>query len=349
MTDPNLPPASPSSDSIEIGWLGRYLDGTASAEERAQIEQRIGSDADRRAALASLQAAWSAEARRLGAPYDADAALARVWGGLPAGRQSSLVARLAWRRWLVAAVVVVTIGAGVRWFGSHREQPQQVAKAPAFREYATPRGRRAVFRLLDGTEITLNADSRLRVPSGFGAATRDVYLEGEAFFSVVHDSARTFAVHTARGTVRDLGTRFNVNAYPDLSADRVAVEEGAVELNSPREAVSRSTRLGAGEVGTLTPAQARVLASAQVQDELAWTEGRLAFRQVPLGEAALRLGRWYDLELRVDGAELAQRPITGSYGAEPVKEILELITRAVGARYTWRGRTVTITANSLAR
>jgi transmembrane sensor len=330
---------------MDIGRLGRYLDGTASADERARVEEWIGSDADRRAALASLHAAWSAEARRLGAPYDAEAALARVWAGLPAGRQWFLGTRLAWRRWLVAAVVAVAIGGGARWWiGTQREPSQPVAQAPAFREYVTPRGRRAVFRLLDGTEITLNADSRLRVPSGFGATTRDVYLEGEAFFSVVHDSARAFAVHTARGSVRDLGTRFNVNAYPDLSADRVAVEEGAVELASAQRAGSGATRLRAGQVGTVSPGRARLLGRGSVRDELAWTEGRLTFAAIPLKEAALRLGRWYDLDIRVSDPELGRRPITGSYGNEPVAEILDLVTAAVGARYSWRGRTVTITS-----
>ena len=215
------------------------------------------------------------------------------------------------------------------------------------RDYATPRGRRAVFRLLDGTEITLNADSRLRVPVRFGARQRDVYLDGEAYFSVVHDAARSFVVHTARSAIRDVGTRFGVHAYADGAGDRVAVAEGTVAVAVPAAPAAGETPLRAGQVATLSSAGAvHVLRGANVTAELAWTRGRLVFGSLPLGEAAQRLGRWYDLDVRVADSELAHRPVTGSYGDEPVTQVLTLITAAVGARYEWRGRSVTIsTAN----
>ena len=63
---------------------------------------------------------------------------------------------------------------------------------------------------------------------------------------------------------------------------------------------------------------------------------------LPLGEAARALGRWYDLDVRVADPELAGRPVTGSYRDEPVAQVLTLITAAVGARYDWVGRSVTI-------
>ncbi|PYP96724.1 MAG: hypothetical protein DMD34_04855 [Gemmatimonadetes bacterium] len=86
----------------------------------------------------------------------------------------------------------------------------------------------------------------------------------------------------------------------------------------------------------------RVLRNANVTDEVAWTRGRLVFVDLPLGEAARALGRWYDLDVRVADPELAGRPVTGSYRDEPVAQVLTLITAAVGARYDWVGRSVTI-------
>ncbi len=69
-----MPPLPPT---IDIGALARYLDGTASPEDRADIEAWIGSDPARRAAVTTLQTAWDADAQRLGAPYDVDAAWSR--------------------------------------------------------------------------------------------------------------------------------------------------------------------------------------------------------------------------------------------------------------------------------
>ncbi len=314
--------------TIDLGALARYLDGSGLREDRAAVEAWIGADPARRAAVAALQAAWGADARRHGAAYDVDAAWTRFVTRYGAPRRS--------RRWnvaIAAGIVAALVGAGGAWWLGRNAQ--SVAHAPAMREYATPRGRRAVLRLLDGTEITLNADSKLRAPVTFAARQRDVYLEGEAYFSVVHDAARPFIVHTAGGAIRDIGTRFGVHAYGDTERERVAVVEGAIAL--------AGTPLRAGQVATLSrTGTIRVLRGARVTDEVAWTRGRLVFTNVPLEEAAERLGRWYDLDVRVIDPALARRPVTGSYGDEPVAQVLTLITAAVGARYEWQGRSVTI-------
>ena len=326
---------APLPPTIDIGALARYLDGTASPENHAAVEAWIGTDPARRAAVTTLQTAWDADARRLGAPYDVDAAWSRFENRHGGPKRSSR-----WNVAVAAAIVAAVIGAGTAWWLGR--DGQSVAQAPAMREYATPRGRRAVFRLLDGTEITLNADSRLRVPVTLGNRQREVYLEGEAYFRVIHDAARPFVVHTAAGTIRDIGTAFSVRAYGDGARERVAVVEGSVAL--------AETALRAGQVATrLRTGSVRVLRGASVSDEVAWTRGRLVFANVPLGEAAQSLSRWYDLDVRVADQKLAGRPVTGSYRDEPVAQVLTLITAAVGARYEWRGRSVTISTLTGAR
>jgi len=318
----------PLQSGIDLDALARYLGGTATPEDRTAVEAWIGVDPARQATVATLQAAWDTDARRLGAAYDVDAAWSRFETRRGRPRRSGR-----WHIAIAAAMVAAVIGAGAAWWLGR--DVRSVAQAPAMREYVTPRGRRAVLRLLDGTEITLNADSRLRAPVSFAAGQRDVYLEGEAYFSVVHDAARPFIVHTAGGAVRDIGTRFGVHAYSDAERERVAVVEGAVAL--------AGTPLRAGQVATLSrTGTIRVLRGARVTDEVAWTRGRLVFANVPLEEAAERLGRWYDLDVRVADPALARRPVTGSYGDEPVAQVLTLITAAVGARYEWQGRSVTI-------
>jgi len=321
---------TPPSPTLDLDALARYLEGTANPEDHTAVEAWIGTDPARRAAVATLQAAWDADARRLGAPYDVDAAWSRFETRYGGPKRSGR-----WNVAIAAAVVAAVMGAGAAWWLGR--DARSVAQAPAMREYATPRGRRAVLRLLDGTEITLNADSKLRAPVTFAARQRDVYLEGEAYFSVVHDAGRPFIVHTAGGAIQDIGTRFGVHAYGDAERERVAVVEGAVAL--------AGTPLRAGQVATLSRAGTiRVLRNARVTDEVAWTRGRLVFTNVPLEEAAERLGRWYDLDVRVTDPALARRPVTGSYGDEPVAQVLTLITAAVGARYEWQGRTVAISA-----
>src|SRR5256886_6694326 len=153
---------------------------------------------------------------------------------------------------IAAAIVATLVGAsGAWWIGRERS-----AAPPAMRDYATPKGRRAVFRLLDGTEIMLNADSRLQAPVTFGPRQRDVYLDGEGFFRVVHDAARPFVVHTPGGAVRDIGTRFGIHAYSDAARERVAVVEGAVAVaETVVHAGQVATRSRAGGVAGRAPRQ----------------------------------------------------------------------------------------------
>jgi ferric-dicitrate binding protein FerR (iron transport regulator) len=334
---------TPHSPPIDLAVLGRYLDGGAAPEDRAAVEAWVAGDVVHRAAVAALREAWAADARRLAAPYAVDTAWVRLAAqvGLASGAASAP------RRWggagvgrgaIAAAIVAALLGGGGAWWIG-RARP---AAPPAMRDYATPRGRRAVFRLLDGTEIMLNADSRLRAPVTFAAGQRDVYLDGEAFFRVVHDAARPFVVHTPGGSVRDIGTRFGIHAYSDAARERVAVLEGAVAM--------AETAVRAGQVATRSrTGTIHLVSRAKVQDELAWTRGRLVFESVPLGEVARQLGRWYDLDIQVGAAALADRPVTGSYGDEPVSQVLTLITAAVGARYQWHGRSVTIATAAAAR
>src|SRR2546426_10919998 len=261
---------TPPSPTIDVGALARYLDGTASPGARAAAEAGVGAGPAGRAAVAARQAAWGADARRLGARYDVDAAWRRFETGYGGPKRSGR-----WNLAIAAAVVAAVMAAGAAWWLGR--DARSVAQAPATREYATPRGRRAVLRLLDGTEITLNADSKLRAPVTFATGQRDVYLEGEAYFSVVHDAARPFIVHTAGGAVRDIGTRFGVHAYGDAARERVAVVEGAVAL--------AGTLLRAGQVATLSRTGTNhVLRGARVTAEVAWTRGRLVFTNVPLEE-----------------------------------------------------------------
>src|SRR2546425_3860675 len=239
---------TPPSPTIDLGALARYLDGTAGPEDRAAVEGWIGSDPARRAAIATLQAAWDTDARRLGAPYDVDAAWSRFEMRYGRPKRSGR-----WNVAIAAAVVAAVMGAGAAWWLGRNAQ--SVAQAPAMREYAAPRGRRAVLRLLDGTEITLNADSKLRAPVTFAARQRDVYLEGEAYFSVVHDAARPFVVHTGSGAIRDIGTRFGVHAYGGAARERIAVGGGAGALaGAPLPAGPGAARGPAGAIPGLRSA-----------------------------------------------------------------------------------------------
>src|SRR5699024_6359912 len=87
-------------------------------------------------------------------------------------------------------------------------------------------------RLSDGSIVLLNPGSKLVVPKHFASSTREVTLTGKAYFKVAHNPERPFIIHSQKGNIKVLGTRFVVQSYPDSKGLMVVVAEGRVALKA---------------------------------------------------------------------------------------------------------------------
>jgi transmembrane sensor len=348
---------TPLPESIDARLLARYLDGTATAEEREAVQAWIGEDPERRAAIAELATSWAIDARKSEASYDANAAFARVAAQMPdlhlapaPARRSKPMSRFrSWHTQSIgawpAAIGLVVVGAGA-WLTIQRS-PEDRERAPqaAERIYATARAQRAVIRLSDGTEVTLNAASRLRLAPDFGETKREVHLEGEGYFNVVRDDAPPFTVHTSRGIARDLGTRFSVRAYDEdrVKDLEVIVAEGIVAIAAP--AGRDSLVLRAAQLGRVTETgELRVEHNVDLHTRLGWIEGRLEFRNVALRDVLPVLARWYGEDVRVDDTALARSPITATLTGERFDDAVAAIARVLNARVVKQGGQTLIAA-----
>jgi ferric-dicitrate binding protein FerR (iron transport regulator) len=175
---------------------------------------------------------------------------------------------------------------------------------------------------------------------------REVWLEGEAVFDVVHDERRPFLVYSGNAVTEDLGTRFAIRAYPGDHAVRVVVDEGKVALRpvGPR-AVDDTTSaiLGARDLGELdAEGEARVRRGVNPETYLAWTQGRLVFRQATLAEIADQLQRWYDVDLTIPDRATAARRVTLDLRVGSLDDVLQAVTVPLGVRYERVGRQVTL-------
>ena len=182
----------------------------------------------------------------------------------------------------------------------------------------------------------LNAESRLRYPASFGATARDVELEGEGYFEVVHDSARPFRVHAGGSVTEDLGTRFVVRAYPELRHVDVAVAEGLVSLH--RDGTSSPSTLSAGQRGRVeSDGSVTVMNDADVERWLDWTHGGLLLDGVTLGQAASEIGRRYGVRVDVADSSLAARRVSARFRDEPLSRVLDGVADALGVHWTRDG------------
>jgi transmembrane sensor len=315
MTGPSTTPPS---------WeqLGRYLAGESSPDEQAAVGRWIEDHPGDKELLRALDTIALQAGATATTTLDVEAALVRV------KTRARSQARTIVRRFVgIAAAAAVLLAAGLTLA---RREPTE-ATPVATRTYSTDVGQRDSVTLDDGSSVMMGPATRIVVTG------REVSLVGEAFFDVKHDDARPFTVYAGEIAIRDLGTEFSVHNDP-AEPVRVVVQEGAVEVTGVG---SSTATLHPGDVGVVTrTGVVQAERGAATDDDLAWTRGRLVFRNADISELTADLRRWYGVELSVTDSVLAGRHFTGPFlEGEPRTRVLEAIAIAFGARVEWRGDT----------
>jgi transmembrane sensor len=323
--------------------LDGYLAGDLSVAERERVTAwllahpvtaAIASELPRaalgEAADADTERSWRVLSARLTAAGDVD----------DLSRQRAIVdARRATRRpwWQrtparIAAALMLVVGSLATWRATISARGGSLT---------APIGRDVTATLPDGTRLTLAAGSRARWTASYGTTSREIALDGEAFFDVVHDGTMPFRVRSRDAVVEDIGTRFVVRAWPELSAVEVAVEEGLVALTDSLHArADRGTVLHAGERGRLASG-GQVRISPDAEAAIAWTRGQLAFDNEPLRTVLPAISRRFNVDVRADSA-LATRLLSARFAAQSLPEVLDAIAVSLDVRVVTNGRTITL-------
>ena len=166
-----------------------------------------------------------------------------------------------------------------------------------------PKGGEYQLVLSDGTQGYLNSMTRIRYPVRFTGDTRDVELEGEAYFEVARDEEKPFVVRTACYDVTVLGTRFNVTAYRDEVFTSTTLVQGAVAVSG--KGIAEARRLRVDERFVLDKVTGKVtVEKVDVSYDTAWKEGKFRFRDVRLEEIMWDVERWYDVTVEYDSDEV---------------------------------------------
>lgn len=333
--------------------IARVFAARATPAESAALEQWVGDDSGRQAEIERLRLVWSVVGD-LPVPRRSAAAWARVAPLLQRGSArpeavggAATVAQTRRAASLLAAFalgVAIAVG-GTTAFGRRSGRGSSDVQA---RDYVTVPGQRAVVTLVDGTRLTLAPASRLRVPRDYAVGDRTVTLEGEAFFSVVHDAAHPFRVRAARTTATDIGTQFDVRAYAEDARVRVAVADGRVDVaracerDACRHPASAARTLAAGDVAVVDADTVAVARGTDVGALTSWTRGALVFRDAQVADVARELARWYDLDVRVSDAALSRRPLTATLAADSLGAVLSVLELALDARAVRVGRLLTL-------
>jgi len=230
---------------------------------------------------------------------------------------------------------------------------------------STKNGSKSKLQLPDGTQVWLNSGSNISYENDFGGATRQVKLTGEAFFDVVKDPARPFIIHTATLDIKVLGTAFNVRSYPEEKVTETALIRGAVEITlkastdkkivlKPNEKLvvsndsswlqkdSSRTVKAPKKAAVMTLTQVHHLDKDTIATEMLWTKNKLVFDGETLSEVALKLERWYGVQVIIKGEELKNIEYTGVFSDDNLTEVLYALQLSGNFKYVIRRNEVII-------
>ncbi|WP_428235112.1 FecR family protein [Gracilimonas sp.] len=250
----------------------------------------------------------------------------------------------------LALVAVVSIALVFTFQISKSSNPSEASHITELHERQLSYGQTSTFRFNDGSVITLNGGSTLRYPEQFSPQTREVYLEGEAFFDIAPDQNRPFIVHVGNTTTRVLGTSFNIKAYSNDEKIQVTVIEGKVGVSGkPNEnggsAPEQPIILGENQWATYHQSgEFFEQGEGNIWEQIAWKDQVLIFNDKPFSEVAKMLERWYGVDIILQGEQLQDAKLKGEHKNMSLERVLQSIQFILGIEYTIEEQVVTIQA-----
>jgi transmembrane sensor len=293
--------SSKEIDRLAAEWAAKVDGGNMTPADQSNFESWLAADIRHLGAYARVEAGLVRLERLRGVGAgplrEKTTSLAKTWTRRRLVMTGSAAAGLA------AAAVIGTIV----WNGNLQET------------FATGIGETRMVPLSDGSVVTLNTKSQVTV--SFTESVRSVSLDqGEALFKVAKNKQRPFIVMASGTEVRAVGTSFIVRVLPQRPI-QILVQEGVVEVTRPGRPGAAPVRVGA-DTRTLVPHDAPIVTSVvpspQIERNLAWRYGRIAFETETLEDAAEEFGRYSNKRIIVDPA-VANLTVTGRFASnDPV-------------------------------
>jgi ferric-dicitrate binding protein FerR (iron transport regulator) len=257
-------------------------------------------------------------------------------------------------RALVAAAAILIIGLTWQLLNKNKQVPDNKLTTVA----TGPKESKSTMTLPDGSIVRLNAKSKVSYAEGFGKTTREVFLNGEAYFEVTHNEAIPFIVHTGEADIKVLGTKFNVRNYSNEHKMEAALLTGSIELTlhadtkhkvllKPSEKIIVKKN-AEGEAAIMPSGMDKKveLTSIKVQDsvivETSWLNDKMAFYDKSFSEIALDLERQFDVNIEFKNKVVSGFKYTGVYDEDNAEDILKILQMIKPFHYTLTNKQITI-------
>jgi transmembrane sensor len=262
----------------------------------------------------------------------------RIWKGIEDGRQSEIFVPQNRRLWLKIAASVALLVIAFTGYLYKRDQTHT---------YRTAFGESRRLLMPDGSQVTLNANSTLRIPGQWGQSSeREVWLEGEAFFHVNKirkaGQATKFVVHTHDLNVEVKGTQFNVNTRKNQT--QVVLSEGLVHLYLNGNKSGKKIRMNPGDLVDFS-AHNQKLSIQHLSDATAafsWKNNRWTLNDTSLEEISILIQETYGITVIIANDSLRQQKVTGIVPTDNIDDLLGSLESILPITITRKENKITI-------
>ncbi|MEO5682494.1 MAG: FecR domain-containing protein [Chitinophagaceae bacterium] len=269
-------------------------------------------------------------------------------------------------KWLWATGSIAACAVIIFLFVRTPATDNSAKQGTASNSISTKPGSKSKIVLPDGTQVWLNADSKIEYNGNLSGKYREVSLSGEAYFDVVKDKSRPFIIHTNTIQIKVLGTAFNVRSYPADKTTETALIRGSVEVTlnaqpdkkvilKPNEKVvvvnataEKSNQGGTNAPKAALPEETMVVGNVHLDKkdqevyETMWVKNKLAFDEAPFDNMIAEIERWYNVVIVVKNKNLSTGTYTFTFENKTLDEVLEGLQFSAHFQYQLKNGVVTI-------
>lgn len=228
---------------------------------------------------------------------------------------------------------IIKLDAGQLAYNTGKTNPSQIL----YNTITTPRGGQYKLVLPDGSKVLLNAASSIRFPVAFVGNERKVDITGEVYFEVAKNKNRPFKVSVKDMNIEVLGTHFNVMAYDNESLIKTTLLEGSVKVSKGENHAT----LSPGEQAQLNNQGIKVDKNVNLNEAVAWMNGRFIFNATDIEDIMRQISRWYDVDVVYEG-KISKETFSGIVNRNSnVSQVLKIMEQA-GIKFKIEGRKIIV-------
>ena len=295
---------------MDQNLLIHILTGEANSAEKEEFYSKLAEDKHEEKLFYEIKSLWL----RTSLPHttvNLETEFENLWKKInPATKKKSFTPGQTILRYAAVIILLLSIGGLAGYFVSE-QKPEVTVADSGIQKYTATKGSVSTIEMADGTKIWLNSGSELTYHEDYKTKQRLAELHGEAFFEVKHREDFPLLIKVDQIVVRDLGTTFDIKAYPEDQTVETSLVEGKADILSPSG--NALVELKPGESALYNQVNKKIeVRPFQSAVLSAWRDGKFVIRDQRLEDIFKEISRWYDVEFIFKNEALKDFRYTGN-------------------------------------